>query len=155
MSYKRILVPMDGSATAAHGVDEAVRLARKNGARLMLLHVVEEQSVLMAAEVGAAVVPLIDDLRAEGKRKLERSLKRIARGGLKAQTALAESFAGGVAGTVVAQAKRWRADLIVVGSHGRTGVDRVLMGSDAEQIARRSPVPVLIVPARRRLRSRR
>ena len=150
MSYKRILVPMDGGTTAPQGMAEAAKLAKESHARLMLMHVVEEQPALMAAETGVAVTPLIDDLRAAGKKTLERGARSLERAGVKPQTVLAESFGGSIAGAVVDQARRWRADLIVVGTHGRTGVNRALMGSEAELIARRSPVPVLLVPAGRR-----
>ena len=63
---------------------------------------------------------------------------------------LIEDFSGRVANAVVDQARRWRADLIVMGTHGRRGLDRMFLGSDAELVARHSPVPVLLVPPRGR-----
>ena len=150
MSYKRILVPVDGSAPSAKGMTEAVRLAKAAHARLMLLHVVDEYPAVAAAEAGVTIAPLIDAMRKSGERVLEKGVKAAKRSGLKAQATMVDNGAGGIAETIVRQAKRWKADLIVVGTHGRTGVRRALMGSDAESIARHSPVPVLVVPAGKR-----
>ncbi len=101
-------------------------------------------------ESGIAVVPMIDAMKDAGRRVLAKCVKSLARSGVKPETALAENAAGGITRTVLAQAKRWKADLIVVGTHGRTGVKRALMGSDAESLARESPVPVLVVPSGKR-----
>jgi nucleotide-binding universal stress UspA family protein len=70
------------------------------------------------------------------------------RAGVSAETATLDTTAGRVCDLVVAQAKKWNADLIVLGTHGRRGVNRLLLGSDAEQILRLAPVPVLLVRAR-------
>jgi nucleotide-binding universal stress UspA family protein len=58
---------------------------------------------------------------------------------------LLESAAGPAADAIVRQARKWKADVIVLGTHGRRGVRRMLMGSDAEQVVRSSPVPVMLV----------
>ena len=68
--------------------------------------------------------------------------------GIPVQTVMLETIAGPAADLIVRQAKRWRADLIVLGTHGRRGLRRLVLGSDAEQIVRTSPVPVLLVRAR-------
>ena len=149
MSYKRILVPVDGGPVSAKGLKEAIKLARAARARLRLLHVVEEYAAFSSPEVGANIGPILDALRDAGRRTLAK-LERRARGlGARPETALAENVGGRVADTIVAQAKRWRADLIVMGTHGRRGVNRMLLGSDAELVIRNSPVPVLLVPGRR------
>ena len=70
--------------------------------------------------------------------------------GVRPETVLVENVGGRVADEIVWQAKRWKADLIVIGTHGRRGLQRALLGSDAELVARYSPVPVLLVPARGR-----
>jgi nucleotide-binding universal stress UspA family protein len=72
--------------------------------------------------------------------------------GARPQTVLVEDFGGRVADAIVKQAKRWRADLIVMGTHGRRGVKRALLGSDADLVVRYSPVPVLLIPASGRRR---
>ncbi|MDW8467612.1 MAG: universal stress protein [Burkholderiales bacterium] len=149
MAYRRILVPVDGSAASAKGLAEAVRLAREGRARLRLLHVVDTYAAVSVPEIGAASVgPVLEAIRAAGRKLLARAERAPARAGLKAETALVEAAGGRVADAIVEEAKRWRADLIVMGTHGRRGVGRMLMGSDAELVVRYSAVPVLLVPAR-------
>lgn len=155
MSYKRILVPVDGSPTAAKGMKAAIKLARENRGKLLLLHVVEEYTAFIAPEIGANLGPILDSLRAAGKRTLARIAKSVGKSGVKPQAVLVENFGGRVADTIVQQARRLRADLIVMGTHGRRGVNRVLLGSDAELVVRYSPVPVLLVPASGRSARRR
>jgi nucleotide-binding universal stress UspA family protein len=147
MTYKRILVPVDGSPTAAKGMKEAIRIARAGRGKLLLLHVVEEYSAFASPEVGASIGPIIDALRQSGRRTIDRVARDAKRAGAQSQSVLVENFGGRVADTIVMQAKRLRADLIVMGTHGRRGVSRVLLGSDAELVVRYSPVPVLLVPA--------
>jgi nucleotide-binding universal stress UspA family protein len=152
MSYKRILVPVDGSPTAAKGMKAAIKLARENRGKLLLLHVVEEYTAFIAPEIGANLGPILDSLRLAGKRTLARIASSAGKSGVKPQAVLVENFGGRVADTIVQQAKRLRADLIVMGTHGRRGVNRVLLGSDAELVVRYSPVPVLLIPAAGRRR---
>jgi len=147
MSYKRILVPVDGSPTAAKGLKAAIRLAREGRGKLMLLHVVEEYAAFISPEIGPSIGPILDGMRAAGKRTLARVARATAASGSRSQTVLAENFGGRVADTIVQQANKLRADLIVMGTHGRRGIKRALMGSDAETVVRYSPVPVLLVPA--------
>jgi nucleotide-binding universal stress UspA family protein len=150
MGYKRILVPVDGSPTSARGVAEAIKLAQSGGAKLLLLHVVEEYAILGIPEAGASIGPVLDALNRAGRitlAKIERGVRRL---GVRAETKLVEDFSGRVANAIVDQAKRWRADVIVMGTHGRRGLNRMMLGSDAELVVRYSTVPVLLVPARNR-----
>ncbi|MCG3189203.1 MAG: hypothetical protein LKCHEGNO_01489 [Burkholderiaceae bacterium] len=62
-----------------------------------------------------------------------------------AETALNDTFTARVCDVVVQEALEWKADLIVIGTHGRRGASRLLLGSDAEQVLRLAPVPVLLV----------
>ena len=148
MTYERILVPVDGSATSTKGLDEAVKLARAGGSRLRILHVVDESIAFSTAESGADVGVVLDALRRSGERALAGAKRRARRGRAQAETSLVKGIGGRVADAVVAQAKRWRANLIVMGTHGRRGVNRLLLGSDAELVVRNSRIPVLLVPAR-------
>jgi nucleotide-binding universal stress UspA family protein len=106
--------------------------------------------VFSTAETGAGTDLLLDVLLRSGRKALAAAETRARRKGLRAETALLEKPVGRVADAIVADAKRWRADLIVMGTHGRSGFDRLLIGSNAELVARHSPVPVLLVPARGR-----
>jgi nucleotide-binding universal stress UspA family protein len=146
MAYKRILVPVDGSPTSNKGMKEAIRLAKSSRARLRLLHVVEQTVAFSAPEVAIDIGPILDSLRADGRRRLAGVERRARKAGVKPETALVENFGMRVADAVIAQARRWRADLIVMGTHGRRGLQRALVGSDAELVVRYSPVPVLLVP---------
>jgi len=156
MAYKRILVPVDGSPTSGAGMRAAIALARQNRARLRLLHVLDEYVAFAFPDPGAGMNmnAMLGALRAAGKRTLAEAERAARRMGAKPESALVEGFGGRVADTIVAQAKRWRADLVVMGTHGRRGVKRVLLGSDADLVVRYSPVPVLLVPARGRAKRR-
>ena len=153
MSYRRVLVPVDGSDTSIKGLDEAARLARATGARLRLLHVVDGSIAFQAADSGAGVDRLLETLNRSGKQILTTAAERASRARVRADTALVESLKGRVASVIVDQAKHWRADAIVMGTHGRRGVNRLLLGSDAERVVRESSVPVLLVPDRAKQRS--
>ena len=146
MTYKRIMVPVDGSPTSGKGLREAIRLAKGQRARLHLVHVVDLHYVLI--NTGEAAVNLDDILPAleqNGRRILRKAEDLVKRHSLKCSTALLETMTGPAAFPIVRQARKWRADLIVIGTHGRRGVKRLVMGSDAEQIVRTAPVPVMLV----------
>lgn len=146
--YRRILVPVDGSPTAARGLREAIRLAKSQRARVRLVHVVDESVVLSTGEPGIDFAPLLAAFRKAGHALLERTKRAAKRLGVDAETAIYESVARGAADAILQEAKKWRADLIVMGTHGRRGVRRVVLGSDAEQVVRLSRVPVLLVRGR-------
>ena len=145
--YKKILVPVDGSDASKRGLREALRLARSLGASVKLVHSVNE--FLMDSMNGP--IPnysdLIDALR-EGGRKVLKDAEATAReSGVETQSEMFESIGGRAADVILQQAKAWPADLIVMGTHGRRGIRRLVLGSDAEQVLRSSPVPVLMVRA--------
>jgi nucleotide-binding universal stress UspA family protein len=145
--YKRILVPVDGSPTANRGLKEALRLAKAHRARLCLLHVVEEFFVAQAGEAIVYAEEMFDALKASGRKVLARAQAAAKKSGVPARTVLVESIAQPVADVIVRQARRFKADLIVLGTHGRRGVRRVVLGSDAEQVVRLAQAPVLLVRA--------
>ena len=146
MSYKRIVVPVDGSDTSAKGLAAATALARDSGGKLLLLHVVDEYPAFITPEIGVSVGPLIEALRETGRQTLERIAAGVKGLAAAPESALVENFGGRVADVIVEEALKWQADLIVMGTHGRRGVNRALVGSDAELVVRYSPLPVLLVP---------
>ena len=148
MTYKRILVPVDGSPTSNAGLDEAMRLARAGGAKIRLLHIIDDTLAFNSPD-GAGVNYVLDALRGSARQALKDAGDRVRRARLQAETGLVENFTGRVADAIVEQARRWRADVIVMGTHGRRGFDRLLIGSNAELVVRHSHVPVLLVPAGR------
>lgn len=143
--YQRILVPVDGSPTALRGLAEAIRLAQLTGGQIRLLHMVDALSAAMAVGVYAISADVIDQLRADGERLLQEARAQALAAGVVADTVLDEGVRGRLADWVVEQARAWPADLVVLGTHGRRGVGRLLLGSDAEQVLRSAPVPVLLV----------
>ena len=144
--YQRILVPVDGSATSEAGLSEAIKLAQLTGATLRLVHVLD----LMPYAGGYDVInvyftDLTPFLREAGQKVLQGAQDRVAAAGLKLEGKLLETFGGRVSDVILEEAKASNAELIVIGTHGRRGIGRLVMGSDAEQVLRQSPVPVLLV----------
>jgi nucleotide-binding universal stress UspA family protein len=143
---RRILVPIDGSLTSNRGLAEAIKLARGQKAKLCLLHVVDERSVTLAPEMGGIYADrLLNLMRESGKQVLAKAGAAARKRGIKATTILVESITRPVSDVIVGQARRWGADLIVLGTHGRRGLSRLVMGSDAEGVVRTAAVPVLLV----------
>ena len=150
MTYKRILVPVDGSKPSNLGLREAIRLARGQRAKLQLVHIVDQHYALMSApEAGAQIGAVIQALKQGGRRILRKAEARVKAQHLSCSSVLLETMSGPAADLIVRQAKKWKANLIVLGTHGRSGVSRLVMGSDAEQVVRTSPVPVMLVRAKK------
>jgi nucleotide-binding universal stress UspA family protein len=101
MSYKRILVPVDGSPTSARGLAEAIKLARDARAKLLLLHVVEEYAILGVPDAGANIGPMLDALKRAGRKTLSRIERSAQRLGVRSETMLVEDFSGRVANAIV------------------------------------------------------
>ncbi len=155
--YKKILVPVDGSKTSTKGLQEAIRLAKGCKAKLRLVHVVDESMAFRDSAFSFGTENILDILTRGGKKALESAAVLARKQGLKPETVLIESFSGRVAEAVAAEARKWRADLLVLGTHGRRGISHLVLGSDAELVVRMAPAPVLLVrgaapakPARRR-----
>ena len=144
--YSRILVPLDGSPTADLALHHAAVLARLNGATIVLLHVIEEMKHSNGFERPRIY---IEEVRAgflaAGQKLLDEAALRLRQEGLAVETVLLESKGERVSVLIAQQALTTQCELVVLGTHGRRGVDRLLMGSDAEQLARIAPVPVMLV----------
>jgi nucleotide-binding universal stress UspA family protein len=147
-SYRRILVPIDGSSTATRGLDEAIGLCRATGGSIRVLHVMDDLVFVSGFESGASYAKnVVPQLRKRSEELLEAGRKRAEAAGVAVDSLLVECFARRTSEIVCEQAIAWHADLIVVGTHGRRGMRRMMLGSDAEQIVREAPVPVLVVRA--------
>lgn len=143
--YARILVPIDGGATSIDGLGEAIDLAKQLGSQLVLLHVVEDFLVSLELASVASFEDTRAELREAGRRILDKAASRAAASGVPSETVLHEQTAGRASDVILEQTKKQRCELIVMGTHGRRGLDRVLMGSDAELVLRGAAVPVLMV----------
>jgi nucleotide-binding universal stress UspA family protein len=136
LAIHTILHPTDFSEPSGRALELACALARDYGARLVLLHVAPLPEVYGES----LLVPSVWDNGAELKEKLQGLAAPHA--GLRVE----HHFARGDAVTEILQvAQDERVDLVVMGTHGRTGLDRLLMGSVAEQVVRQAPCPVLTV----------
>lgn len=146
--YTRILVPFDGSPTSTAGLDEAIRLAGLTGGQLRLLFLVDDLAIYAGyAPMTAYVNDVVPGLREAGEALLAAGRQRALAAGIAADVVMLEGLGVRLADAVAQQARDWPAELIVIGTHGRRGVNRLFLGSDAEQVLRLAPVPVLLVRA--------
>lgn len=145
--FKEILVPVDFSESSARALRLAIRLARTTNARLSLLHVglVPGYAGYDLGGYGApypeTLVALHDQLAREQKHALEKLATDEVPGDVAWRPVLRE---GWPPDEIVAEAKASHADLIVMGTHGRTGLGRVLLGSVAERVVAKASVPVML-----------
>jgi nucleotide-binding universal stress UspA family protein len=143
--YKQLLVPVDGSEPSMLGLAEAIKIAKSDGSKLQLVHVVDEL-VPLGMDIPAKYIDqFIDALRAQGKETLHKAQRVVSENALESKGVLLETTGGRAADQIVQLAGQCKADLIVMGTHGRRGLRRLALGSDAELVVRSSPVPVLLV----------
>lgn len=143
--YKRILVPIDGSVAANKGLEEAIRLAAGLHATLVLLHIVNEQPAVLDTASGTAFGEVRRQMLKDGDKVLGDASQWALDAGVPSESVLKELITGRVADAIVAVAAHTACDLIVMGTHGRRGMSRLVLGSDAELVVRESPVPVMLV----------
>lgn len=143
--YQRILVPVDGSPTSERGVREAIKLATGQQATLFFLHVVDDFRMLVEMTSVRSYDEMLKGLRQYGLEILAKARHAAELAGVHRESLLREVTNERVAQVIVDQAKQHGCDLIVMGTHGRRGFNRIAMGSEAEQVARTSTVPVLLV----------
>ena len=142
--YQRIMVPVDGSETSRMALQEAIKLAQQFKARLKLVHVVENARVF-DAEGLVDYAALRDIATKGGEQVLSRAREMAQQAGVSAETALLESGGDRNENVIVSDAKQWLAELIVIGTHGRSGISRLLFGSVAEGVVRGATMPVLLI----------
>ncbi|MES2633742.1 MAG: universal stress protein [Pseudomonadota bacterium] len=140
--FKRILVPVDGSATSRKALTQALQLAREQGSSVRLLHAIDELVYVNTYNYSPA---LMDEVRTAAAKVLGDALDMAKAAGVTADTQLVDQPAQRLGATVTKEAADWGADLIVLGTHGRRGISRLVMGSGADQILRESKVPVLTI----------
>jgi nucleotide-binding universal stress UspA family protein len=146
--YQNILVPTDGSETAGLGLQEAIQLARTLNARLRVLHVVNKTPFVAAGATPMVIDDLLTQLRSNGESIVHEATTTARAAGVEVDSRLIEALGDRAGEIILAEAREWPAHLIVCGTHGRRGLKRILMGSDAEYVVRNSPVPVLLIRAR-------
>jgi nucleotide-binding universal stress UspA family protein len=143
--YSNILVAIDGSAASACGLAEAIKIAKQQGSKLRLLHIVKGPLLDYGYESGLCKADVIASLCHTGKDILNSAEISARQQGLSPECVMFESVNGPAADVIIDQAKQWPASLIVMGSHARHGFLRV--GSDTAQVLADTPVPVIFVRA--------
>jgi nucleotide-binding universal stress UspA family protein len=125
---------------------EAIKLAGGNAAKLRLIHIVN--TAVVAVDYAAGVIGPVDiseKLRANGEAVIKQAEDVVSRNGMHSETVILGTAVDNTGELIVNQASEWPADVIVMGTHGRRGLARLILGSNAEYVLRHTPVPVLIV----------
>ncbi|WP_035056990.1 universal stress protein [Andreprevotia chitinilytica] len=146
--YQKILVPVDDSDTCAAALKEASRFAKDQRASVRLVHVIDLAQFAWSANEFLDVPQLQEALRRAGQRTLDTQRDRLKEEGVEAETELLEAWGGNLAKTIVEDAAKWGAELIVMGTHGYGGLTHLLLGSVAEGVMHQTPIPVLLIRAK-------
>lgn len=145
--YQRILVPINGSTTSEQALQEAIKIA-DGKAQIRLIFVLEE--ILTIGSEGfdyANNAVLQEAARKNAEESLVRAAEAVRKSGAKVETSLLDKFDQSVVDAINNEAQNWLADLIVIGTHGRSGLTRLLLGSVAEGVVREATMPVLLIRA--------
>lgn len=142
--YQRILVPIDGSATSERALDEAIKFAQQQNSRIELVYVLEDiwyfdnENYLNYAE-------LVQVMHSSGEKILAQAQNKFLQAGVAVDIRLLEAQGERIANVIINEAKHSLANLIIIGTHGRSGFSRMLLGSVAEGVVRTAPIPVLLI----------
>ena len=146
--YSRIMVAVDGSPQSDCALRHASGLAKGLSASLRIIHVVDMGLLPYGPELGIDIEALINARHAAAEKTLAAARDSVQVPGFEVETQLLDTIAPTqhVAAAIAEAAASWSADLLVLGTHGRRGMERWLLGSVADGVARCSTVPVLLVP---------
>jgi nucleotide-binding universal stress UspA family protein len=145
---KNLVVALDGSSCANHALELALTLAKTEGAKLAVCSVADPSAVYGTLEPLVVVERALDQIHDNAQHVVDGALAKARAAGISAQGCVLE---GDPAYEIVCYAGKIRADAIVIGTHGRSGLRRLLMGSVAEGVLRSSSLPVLTVRAEAQL----
>jgi nucleotide-binding universal stress UspA family protein len=143
--YHKILCPIDGSETSKYCLNEAIKLAGAFKAKLCILHVVDTFYPYLDSIELVNYEEVTNALRKHGTDVLNCARKIAVKAGIEVETKLVEILNQKVSEAILVEARIEKSDLVVIGTHGRRGFDRLVMGSDAESVVRKCEVPVLTV----------
>jgi nucleotide-binding universal stress UspA family protein len=146
--FSRILVAVDGSDTSKNALEQAIELAKNLSAKLRIVHVVDMSWLPIGPELAIDTDAISSARRSAGEKTVAAALKMIREAGFEAEAAQIETETPTqhVAEAIAQEASRWPAELLVLGTHGRRGFQRLILGSVAEKMARLFPGPVMLVP---------
>jgi nucleotide-binding universal stress UspA family protein len=144
--YQRILLAVDGSRSSDLALSQAIIIAKATGAEVKALFVVDDSDVYFEASYFNPK-ELVDNIITHGRKALDAASARLSEAGVRNSVQLDEKpvSPGRISLTIVSEADAWNADLIVLGTHGRRGVRRLLMGSVSEGVLTKTSKPVLLV----------
>jgi len=144
--YERILVALDGGKSSEAALEQAIGIARDTGAELEAVFVVDDSSPFLDV-TGMDPVRLVEDLTMAGESVLSAAATRLSRAGVRHKTRLLikHMIQDDLATTIADEANAWPADLIVMGTHGRHGARRLIMGSVSQGVIAQTKAPVLLV----------
>ncbi|SDV49965.1 universal stress protein [Chitinasiproducens palmae] len=144
--YSKILVAVDGSSTSQRALDEALKLASGGQCAVRALYVIDSPAMLFGVGFYDPS-SLKDAFTEEGNVVTRAAQQRFAEAGVAGDTLIvdAQEVGNDVVGAISSAATQWGADLVVLGTHGRRGMQRALLGSIAEAFVRVAPTPVLLV----------
>ena len=152
----KILLAIDGSKCSKEALKRVIAQLRTKGTQVRVLHVVESINAYISAGLIPHYVPHVteieEDRRNQGEHLVEHTARQLRKAGFRASEAVE---AGDPKTRIIDHAKEWRADLIVIGSHGLRGLSRLLMGSVSEAVIRHAGCSVEVVrvpPVRKRAR---
>jgi len=143
--YQRIFVPVDDSETSNLALEEACRLAKESGSAIRLVHVVDLAQFGWGGTEFLDASELQKSVKEAGEQVLSQSIERARGAGVAPESKILESWGDKIASVLFEDANAWGADLIVMGTHGWTGLMHLLMGSVAEGVLKIADVPVLLV----------
>jgi nucleotide-binding universal stress UspA family protein len=148
--YKHILVAVDGSDTSNLALQEAMKLAKEQQAALRLVHAVDETLAYMTMDTAYALADFQKAMREAGQKVLATCAATAREAGIEVDTkfVVLEVPMQRICDAIIDEAKRWPADLIVIGTHGRHGFNHLLLGSVAEGVIRLAAKPVLVIRGR-------
>ena len=142
--YQRILVPIDGSATSNCALAEAIKLARQHAAQVELVNVYED-ILYWVDENYINYAELQEIIRLNAEKLLTKAQAEVIQAGRPVEAKLIEAKNNRIENVIIEEAKRWQAELIVIGTHGRSGFSRLMLGSVAEGVVRSASIPVLLI----------
>jgi nucleotide-binding universal stress UspA family protein len=142
--YRRVLISIDDSDSSQAALEHGIKLAHDQQADVRIIHIIDTQSLYTYE--GIDIGSILAAWRRVGQAVLDHAVVQAQQAGAAVvSSTLLETEGRRIPSVIVAEAERWSADLIVLGTHGRHGIDRLLMGSVAEGVVRTAPVPVLLI----------
>ncbi|TMA96218.1 MAG: universal stress protein [Deltaproteobacteria bacterium] len=141
---RRILHATDFSKASARALNEAIKLAKQNRAEILIVHIIEPTPYVAGDELGSAEIytKLEDMAKRDAEASMSKLLRRLKKSNIKARGLL---LMGSPHDQIVKAAKSKKVDMIVIGTHGRTGLSKLFMGSVAGKVIALATCPVVTV----------